>query len=220
MPGSAFVIGAGPRIGLAVADALKQRGYQVAVGSRNPNIAEARSHGLFAVSIDVRDANSIDNAFENVGNKIGTPSIVVYNAAASFTSTEEPFTLSPDALLEDVSVNYIGAYLSLRRAISGFKTLSETSPSSQNPKVFIATGNQLPFNPIPAAVSLGAGKSALAHIIQVAAQSYVQQNYRFYFATQIEVTSNEDVNAAAHGREYIRLIDQKQQGSWDARFMA
>lgn len=86
MPGSAFVIGAGPRIGLAVADALKQRGYQVAVGSRNPNIAEARSHGLFAVSIDVRDANSIDNAFENVGNKIGTPSIVVYNGMFALSS--------------------------------------------------------------------------------------------------------------------------------------
>lgn len=63
--------------------------------------------------------------------------------------------------------------------------------------------------------------SKIIGMLHISAVSLFTQGYfRFYFATQIEVTSNEDVNAAAHGREYIRLIDQKQQGSWDARFMA
>jgi len=79
MTNAAFIIGAGPRIGFAVAQALKRQGFAVAVGSRHPDTAKAQSAGLVPVKIDAGDAKSVDSAFSEVKSKIGIPNVVVYN---------------------------------------------------------------------------------------------------------------------------------------------
>lgn len=75
--------------------------------------------------------------------------------------------------MNDTKLNAFGAYAALREAVKGFKELSVGTP-----KAFIATGNVLPFRPHPAGVTLGAGKAALVHLVDIAAKAYRKGNFR------------------------------------------
>jgi len=83
MTGVLFIVGAGPRIGFAVALAFKERGFKVAIGSRNPDTEQARDAGLTAVQVDVTDSSLVSRAFEDVRSKLGIPNVVVYNGELS-----------------------------------------------------------------------------------------------------------------------------------------
>jgi len=96
-------------------------------------------------------------------------------AALTVSSDDDPLSLSDEAFLDDLKVNTIGAYASLRNAVAGFHLLG----SGDTPRVFIATGNVLPFQPWPLGVSLGAGKAALVHLLQVGTLSYNKKGYRY-----------------------------------------
>ena len=79
MSPTAFILGAGVHIGLAVANKLKQEGYQVAVGSRNP----LQEEGLVPITVDVSDTDSITKAFAEVKQKLGSaPSVVIFNGSS------------------------------------------------------------------------------------------------------------------------------------------
>jgi len=70
-------------------------------------------------------------------------------------------------------LNASGAFAALHEAVKGFKTLG-----SDIPKAFIATGNVLPFHPSAFGVSLGAGKAALVHLINIGSTAYRSPNFR------------------------------------------
>ena len=91
--------------------------------------------------------------------------------------------------MNDLHVNLIGAYASLRETVSGFNTLG---PSFTGPRVFIATGNVTPFQPFPMAVTLGTGKAALAHLIEIGIRGYGEKGYR-YVEAQFSVTLPSDI---------------------------
>jgi hypothetical protein len=46
---------------------------------------------------------------------------------------------------------------------------------------------------------------------------------RFYFASQVtedgNAVQNPDVSASAHASLYLDLVNQKEQGEWDVRFL-
>jgi hypothetical protein len=86
---------------------------------------------------------------------------------------EDPFGVSPDAFVKDIGVNTIGAYAALNQAVKGFKSLDAGTP-----KAFIVTGNVLPFKPIPVGVTLGTGKAAVAHLINIGATTYTKSNFK------------------------------------------
>ena len=71
----AFIIGAGPNIGAAVAAKLKENGYKVALGSRNPKAEE----GYFPVKLDVQEKESVLAAFSTVKNTLGPVNVVIFN---------------------------------------------------------------------------------------------------------------------------------------------
>ena len=76
MSPTAFIVGAGGHIGLAVANKLKQEGFKVAVGSRKP----LQKEGLVPITVDVSNTDSIVKAFAEVKQKLGAaPSVVVFN---------------------------------------------------------------------------------------------------------------------------------------------
>lgn len=79
-----FVLGAGPRIGRSVAKKFKSEGYKVAVGSRRPNVEQAKSDGFLAVSVDVTKPEAVQTAFAKVKQELGTPTVVVYNGEVDF----------------------------------------------------------------------------------------------------------------------------------------
>lgn len=226
-PGVAFIVGAGPRIGYAVAKAFNSKGYKVALGSRRPNRAEISKHGWLPVEMDISHQDSIKQGFETVSSQLGSPNVVVYNTAAlCFADPEDPFTLSAGQYVADLEANLIGGYGCLVEAVASFKRLQgqgRDGGSGALPKVFIATGNVVPWQPVPTAMTLGSGKAALAHLVQVGNMSYYDtRGFRFYFASQVTDDGGpvpyEDVYADAHGRRYVELVDRADLGEWDVRF--
>jgi NAD(P)-dependent dehydrogenase (short-subunit alcohol dehydrogenase family) len=77
--GVLFIIGAGPRIGRAVAKKFLKEGYAVAVGSRNPQAKDWADNEVPLVTVDVTNLESIYDAFLLVRNNIGPPNVIVYN---------------------------------------------------------------------------------------------------------------------------------------------
>lgn len=223
--GVIFIIGGGPRIGYAVANSFYQNGYKVAIGSRTPNKAEIEKKGWFPVKMDLLSHDSIRNAFQEVRARIGEPNVVVYNVAAlTFVPEDDPFSISGEQFQNDLNINVTGAYTCLKETVTSFKELQNTTqPTRGLPRVFIATGNVVPFKPMPMAFTLGSGKAALVHLIETANQAYGSKGYRFYWASQVledgSTVPNEQVDAEKHGTKYVELVERKKLAEWDVRFV-
>jgi len=74
----AFILGAGTHIGSAVAAQLREKGYRVALGSRNPK-STSDNDAYFNVKVDVQKRESIEHAFDTVVQKLGPVNVVIYN---------------------------------------------------------------------------------------------------------------------------------------------
>jgi len=83
----------------------------------------------------------------------------------TLTSNENPLAVSVEAFEHTLAVNTTSAYASMVEAVDSFKSLGGSG-------VFIYTGNILNKFAMPAYADLGAGKSAMAHWIEVAAKAY------------------------------------------------
>jgi len=84
----AFILGAGTNIGSAIAAQLREKGYRVALGSRNPKPTKD-DDTYFNVKVDVQKRESIEKAFDTVVQKLGPINVVIYNGMSLF-----PFSLS------------------------------------------------------------------------------------------------------------------------------
>ena len=73
-----LVLGAGPRIGTSVANAFAAKGYSVALASRKASQANSTANEIH-IPTDFADPGTIANAFSQVKEKLGIPSVVVYN---------------------------------------------------------------------------------------------------------------------------------------------
>jgi NAD(P)-dependent dehydrogenase (short-subunit alcohol dehydrogenase family) len=83
-PPIAFIIGAGPGIGMTTARLLASHGYKVAVGSRKPDIEAVKNEGLFPVTIDISKHETISDAFDEVERGLGGPAnVVIFNGSYS-----------------------------------------------------------------------------------------------------------------------------------------
>lgn len=74
----AFILGAGSNVGLSLAAKLKENGYRVALGSRNPQ-PETGDAAYLNVQVDVTKRESIESAFDTVVEKLGPVNVVIYN---------------------------------------------------------------------------------------------------------------------------------------------
>ena len=79
----AFILGAGTHIGSAVAAQLREKGYRVALGSRNPK-PTSEDDAYFNVKVDVQKRESIEQAFDTVVHKLGPVNVVIYNGMSLF----------------------------------------------------------------------------------------------------------------------------------------
>jgi NAD(P)-dependent dehydrogenase (short-subunit alcohol dehydrogenase family) len=75
-----FVLGAGPGIGLSVAKAFATRGYKVALAARSleDNVGK---EGYLNLHLDLANPEDIAEAFTKVKERLGIPTVVVYNGA-------------------------------------------------------------------------------------------------------------------------------------------
>ena len=120
----AVVTGASAGIGVAIARALGELGWSVALGARRLNrleqvAKEVESAGgrAFAHELDVADAGSVDAFFSAVEAALGAPDAVVNNAGVD---NPGPFhDATEDDLARTVAINLLGPMLVSRRALAG-----------------------------------------------------------------------------------------------------
>ncbi|MBW2454624.1 MAG: SDR family oxidoreductase [Deltaproteobacteria bacterium] len=121
---TALVSGASRGIGRAIAEQLAAAGAQVVVTSRSREaLAEVvaalpgTDRGHRAVTMDVGDAQSADQALTEVAQAVGTVDVLVANAGIA---ASRPFHQTDDALWERLmNVNALGAFRLCRALIPG-----------------------------------------------------------------------------------------------------
>jgi NAD(P)-dependent dehydrogenase (short-subunit alcohol dehydrogenase family) len=78
--GVILILGAGPRLGRAVASKFASNGYKVALAARS--ISDGISpEGFLNIKTDLSDPTSVPMVFEAVEKSFGLPNIVVYNGS-------------------------------------------------------------------------------------------------------------------------------------------
>ncbi|KAF2149519.1 NAD(P)-binding protein [Myriangium duriaei CBS 260.36] len=215
----AFIIGAGKNIGASTDRLLRSKGYRVAQAARSLDVNDASEDSL-RLKVDLASADSIKHAFEEIRSKWGEPNVVIYNGAALHFAKPEVFSVSVDDFVSDLTVNTVSVYAAAAEAVKGFKKLPDTLP-----KVFTVTGNMLNEAPLGdgSFVTLGAGKSATAHILATATVGYKSAGYRFYYVDQRTVEGGPVLNGVdgeGHAQMFESLIDGKEDLPWQVTFVS
>jgi hypothetical protein len=130
---------------------------------------------------------------------------------------ENPLSLNLDAFTRDLTINTTSAFVAAQQSALAFSQL----PSAAS-RTFIYTGNILNTTVIPSLLTLGVGKAATAHVVQIAAEGYKEKGFKFYYADERQadgrpVSSNIDGPAAAE--HYLKLSEDKTQGPWSQTFV-
>jgi len=101
------IAGAGPGLGLAVADRYAREGFAVYALSRaaarlSSTVARLRSRGLNVVVIDCdpRNIDSVETAIRSIERRAGSCDVLVYNAFVD--DTGDPILFDPRAILDDL----------------------------------------------------------------------------------------------------------------------
>ncbi|KDQ52430.1 hypothetical protein JAAARDRAFT_198347 [Jaapia argillacea MUCL 33604] len=210
----ALILGAGSGIGQSVAKTLKGKGYKVALASRTPSTDDE----FFHLTVDLTHLESIDAVFKSVEKELGAPpNVVVYNAALfkPLPVPNDPLSL-PLSEFEDNLKLGAGVFPAAQSALSGFRRLP-----GDLPKVFINTGNILPFIPaVPSYFGLGIQKKLESHLVELFDAAYRKDGFRFYFASQVNAEGGipgPEFNPAIHGHVYWEVIQSKDLPGWDLR---
>jgi NAD(P)-dependent dehydrogenase (short-subunit alcohol dehydrogenase family) len=74
----AIVLGAGPNVGTKVAERFTSAGYKVAVVSRSGKSVPSSTAAL-SIAADLAAPEKVHSTFKEVREKLGEPSVVVYN---------------------------------------------------------------------------------------------------------------------------------------------
>lgn len=172
-----LILGAGPRIGAAVAEKFASNGYQVATASRSGS-GTLTANGFLSLKVDLYKPNSIPALFDAVKAEFhAAPSVVIYNAGGLTNPPNQDSVLSvpAESVMADLKVNTISPYVAAQEAVSGWETLPK-----ETKKTFIYTGNatNVAIVPVPLMLDIGMGKSASAFWIGLADTLYSARGFR------------------------------------------
>lgn len=155
------VVGAGPGVGLAVAKRFSREGFVVALIARRPDaIADyvveiqrtgGEAHGFPA---DAADEASLQRAFAEIKERLGAPSVLVYNAAV--LKQGRPSELSIPDFVHDFRVNVAGALVAAQAVIPDMR--------AKKSGTILFTGGGLALTPYAPVASLAVGKAALRNL--------------------------------------------------------
>lgn len=95
------------------------------------------------------------------------------------TTPEKTFSIDLETFQQDLAINTTSAYAAAIEALSSFKTLPTSVPKS-----FIYTGNILNEGPIEGFLTLGVGKIASAHMLELGDGLFRKENIRFFFVDE------------------------------------
>ncbi|OIW28157.1 NAD(P)-binding protein [Coniochaeta ligniaria NRRL 30616] len=216
-----LILGAGPRVGAAVAKKFSSIGYKVAIASRT-GTGTKNDSGVLSLQADFSKPETVPPLFEAVKAEFQTaPSVVVYNAAA-LTPPSDPtslFSIPAESFAADLNINTTSAYVAAQLAVSGWETLPADAK-----KTFIYTGNALNVQliPAPAMLTLGVGKSASSFWVGLADALYSAKGSRFFYADERfgdGKTKGMAIDGAAHADFYEQLAKHEGDVPWHATFV-
>ncbi len=167
-PRTAVVTGASSGFGAAIAVALGELGWRVAVGARRferlketAALVEEAGGRAFAHRLDVSDSNSIDDFFAAVESELGVADVIVNNAGLSHPGLLEK--LEPEKIREEIAVNLLGPALVSRRALAPLRAgglrgdfifISSDAKRSPRPHQSIYTATKAGLEGLAAALAL------------------------------------------------------------------
>jgi short-subunit dehydrogenase len=153
----AIVVGAGPRIGRAVAERFGREGFRLALvarrGDRLRRVTTALGRaGVTAVAAeaDAGDPKSLRACLEELIEEHGDPQVLIYNAAAS--PAGRPSTMDLGVLNDSLCVN-LGGVLAAAQTV--LPTMREHGRGT-----IIATGAGAALDPRPEETATAVGKAA------------------------------------------------------------
>jgi len=122
MPKLALVSGGSKGIGLAIAMALAEAGYQTWIAARTEKClvlacqtAEARGLKLHSLRMDIQNQREVEAAFERLHKEAGETNVFVHSAGTeAFSILESPE--DPEHWLRTINTNLNGAYYCGRAA--------------------------------------------------------------------------------------------------------
>ncbi|MFC4504201.1 MULTISPECIES: SDR family NAD(P)-dependent oxidoreductase [Streptomyces] len=160
--GTALIIGVGPGLGLALAEAFARDGHPVALFGRDAErldkyAAELTGQGFTAgaYQADAGNPEALQAALRQAVNDLGAPEILVYNAAVLKTDT--PTGLDATAWAQTLAVNVTGAVVAARTVLP----LLRDGRGS-----LLFTGGGFALHPSPEYTTLSVGKAALRAYVQ------------------------------------------------------
>lgn len=98
--------------------------------------------------------------------------ILALAAAVHYTQPDAPVSPSVADFTHDLNINTVSLYAAVKESLASFDALPASTP-----KVFAYTGNRLNVAPSPAFTTLGVGKTASAHIIELVSGAYGQKGF-------------------------------------------
>ncbi|MGW3964784.1 SDR family oxidoreductase [Amycolatopsis sp. NPDC005003] len=156
MAKTAVVTGAGSGIGRAVARALLEDGYQVALAGRRADALEETGAGFttaFAVPTDVSDERAVEALFTAVRDRWGRLDLLFNNAGISVGGTVAD--LSVEDWKRTVDVNLTGMFLCAQQAV---RLMKDQDPRGGR---IVNNGSISAHAPRPASVAYTATKHAV-----------------------------------------------------------
>ncbi|MDC1382961.1 SDR family NAD(P)-dependent oxidoreductase [Candidatus Puniceispirillum sp.] len=113
---SLLIVGAGPGLSASLGRLFKSEGMKIALAARNIKKLEPLASDIDALCIECDAANPdhVRKMFEQIDNKIGSPSIVIYNPSARIRGSIE--TLDPTDIKTALDTTCYGAFLVAQQA--------------------------------------------------------------------------------------------------------
>jgi NAD(P)-dependent dehydrogenase (short-subunit alcohol dehydrogenase family) len=152
-----FVVGPGAGLGAAVATRFADGGWDVGLIPRRREVLDGlladlrgRDVHVSGALADATSVSALDQAFDELAEALGTPSVMLYNA--SVFQAQTALELTPDDLRRSYDVHVVGALNASRSAVRLMR------PAGRGVLVF--TINCLALHPEAASTGLSIGKGA------------------------------------------------------------
>lgn len=153
----AIVVGAGPRIGRAVAERFGREGFRLGLVARRGDRLRRVTTALGRVGVnavfaeaDAGDPKDLRAALDDLIAEHGDPQVLIYNAAAG--PAGRPSTLDLNTLTDALSVNLGGLLTSAHTVLPAMREHGRGT--------IIATGAGVALDPRPEETATAVGKAA------------------------------------------------------------
>lgn len=204
-----LILGSGGNIGASTASKFAANGFKVALAARSL-VTGTSPEGYHTFKFDAADPSSVKSTFEAVRAALGTPNVVLFNAAAHIPNAD-PFGVPLEEFTKSLNINTTSAYAAAGEALKGLDALKLAGEDL----TFLYTGNGLnTVKPFASTLVLGVGKSASAHFIKIGANEFGPKGAKFYYVderTSDGGVAGGKISGPAHAAEFFKLAGDREQ---------